>query len=59
MRDRERRLKILILSHAGNESSLIFNKFHWFGGSIPNESEREKIEDVNTLPCSVRVVVNL
>ena len=39
-RQRERRfvdLKIEILSHAGYDSSLIFNKFQCFGGSIPNE----------------------
>ena len=37
---RERRiedLKIEILSHAGYESSLIFNRFQWFGDSIPNK----------------------
>ena len=30
-------LKIKILSHAGYESSLIFNKFQSFEDSIPNE----------------------
>ena len=30
-------MKIYILSHAGYESSLSFNKFQWFGDSIPNE----------------------
>ena len=36
-RERFEDMKIQILSHAGYESSLIFNKFQWFGGSIPNE----------------------
>ena len=35
---RERqKMKSEILSHAGYESSLIFNKFQWFGDSMPNE----------------------
>jgi hypothetical protein len=36
-KERERRFEDVIHSHAGYESSLIFNKFQWFGGSIPNE----------------------
>ena len=39
-RERERdfeNLRIKILSHAGYGSSEIFNKFQWFGDSIPNE----------------------
>ena len=47
-------LKIEILSHAGYESCLIFNKFQWFEDSIPNdfrgtflprERERERERD--------------